>query len=457
MFILTLIQKKARQSLKFLFRLIALYRTQTARFVACMASCILVLWLISCSGPTLNEYIEQEPVSTPSGQNDSFSSDTSANNDATVDDDSSSPSNANAAVDSIPSTSTPVDTPIAGRPTPMQPQRPTSDPAPLGAAVAKVNISSLALRRFPLDDAPTIGAIREGQEYSVSALSRDGKWVRLETPIEVGGRGWVAARFVSVFGEITGILITDGLELGYNNVALADDQAVANTGQRRLRIRSGPSSASETVFFAFNGELFTVVEESEDGEWVHLSNPSMDVDGWAARQFLRLASDPIPTARPSPTSTPTVLLSPPTARPTIVLPTSTPDLASTPGLTGTTSITSTASTEGDATPAGSISVDASATPSAPFEPTVIGTSTVSIPISSVTPGEQITIVTDGSRLRVRSEPTTDSEIVARVLNGERYTVIELTEDGLWAKIDINDESSGWVSTRFTRAATEVEP
>lgn len=439
----TSFQKNARQSLQFLFRLVTRNWAHTFRFVTCAACCILGLWLVSCSGPTLNEYMEQDPARIHDGQSDSGQSDrVRTNADSVSDDDSTDSPENDDSVDSIPATSTPVDTPITGRPTPTQPQRPTSDPAPLGAAVAKINISSLALRRFPLDDAPTVGAVREGQEYSVSALSRDGKWVRLETPVEVGGRGWVAARFVSVFGEITGILITDGLELGYNNVALADDQAVANTGQRRLRIRSGPNATSETVFFAFNGELFTVVEESEDGEWIHLSNPAMNVDGWASRQFLRLASDPIPTARPSPTSTPTVLLSPPTARPTIVLPTATPDLAAT---------TSTASADSESTPLGSAS-----TPTVASEPTLVeateGTSN-----QTVSPGEQITIVTDGSRLRVRSEPTTDSEIVARVLNGERYTVAEITEDRLWTKIVLNDGSSGWVSTRFTRAAEEVAP
>lgn len=410
--------------------------------------------LLGCSGPTLNQYISESPSPAATAAVGGGASEEQPELVIEIHTATSSPAQQMTATQSaaetatatlLASTPTAADLPAAtstplvftSTPTRVTSSRPTAYAKPLGAPVAKVNIPSLSLRRYPLDDAPVVGAIREGYEYGVSALSRDGKWVRLETPIEVGGRGWVAARFVSVFGEITGILITDGLELGYNNLSLASNQAVANTGDRRLRLRGGPGTAFETVFFAFNGEVFTVLEESSDGNWVHLSNPSMKADGWAARQFIRLASDPIPTLRPSPTPTPTVLLTPPTPRPRVAP----------AGSTSTPTAAGSSSTQGGGQP-----LDATAEPAAP-RATDSGATTATDNTSNTS---NIVIVTNGARLMVRSAADPESEIVARVLNGESYSVVEVTEDGLWTQIvavlSDGTEVRGWVSTRFTRPA-----
>ena len=62
------------------------------------------------------------------------------------------------------------------------------------------------------------------------------------------------------------------------------------------------------------------------------------------------------------------------------------------------------------------------------------------------------INTEGARLRVRAEPTTDAEIVGYVYNGESYPVVETSGDGTWVKIggkaDTDNPDGGWVSAEF---------
>jgi hypothetical protein len=54
-------------------------------------------------------------------------------------------------------------------------------------------------------------------------------------------------------------------------------------------------------------------------------------------------------------------------------------------------------------------------------------------------------------LRVRSEPTAEVENkIGSVYNLEVYTVLEVSEDGLWVRIETPQfpEGSGWVAAEF---------
>ncbi len=62
----------------------------------------------------------------------------------------------------------------------------------------------------------------------------------------------------------------------------------------------------------------------------------------------------------------------------------------------------------------------------------------------------ITIVTD-LPLRVRSEPTSEVENkIGSVYNTEIYTVLQVSEDGLWVLIETPQfpEGEGWISAEF---------
>ena len=60
--------------------------------------------------------------------------------------------------------------------------------------------------------------------------------------------------------------------------------------------------------------------------------------------------------------------------------------------------------------------------------------------------------TEGVRLRVRAEPTTDAEIVGYAYPGEVFPVEEVSEDGVWVRIggaaDTENLDGGWVAAEF---------
>ena len=62
------------------------------------------------------------------------------------------------------------------------------------------------------------------------------------------------------------------------------------------------------------------------------------------------------------------------------------------------------------------------------------------------------IFTDGTRLRVRAEPSVDAEIVGYAYNGEIYPVEGMSDDGAWVQIggaaDSDNPDGGWVSSEF---------
>jgi len=59
-------------------------------------------------------------------------------------------------------------------------------------------------------------------------------------------------------------------------------------------------------------------------------------------------------------------------------------------------------------------------------------------------------------LRVRRESSTLSSEVARVDPGETFTVLEVSEDGEWLKIGLEDETEGWISREYTKEVLEAD-
>src|SRR5690606_27798905 len=64
----------------------------------------------------------------------------------------------------------------------------------------------------------------------------------------------------------------------------------------------------------------------------------------------------------------------------------------------------------------------------------------------------VTINTGDTPLRVRSAPTTEEDNrVGHVFHGDTYRVLEISEDGLWVRIDVPElelENGGWVSAEY---------
>ena len=86
------------------------------------------------------------------------------------------------------------------------------------------------------------------------------------------------------------------------------------------------------------------------------------------------------------------------------------------------------------------------TPEATPEPTAE-------PVAEATPSALGTVTINSDLpLRVRSEPTTEVDNkIGNVFNGETYTVLEVSEDGAWVRIDVPElgvTDGGWISTEF---------
>ena len=173
----------------------------------------------------------------------------------------------------------------------------------------------------------------------------------------------------------------------------ADGSAMATVTARSLRVRSAPNPDAEVVAGIREGEIYKVLTISGDGEWVQLAVPAAPSgNGWVSANFVSV--DGLLTG--SADTTPILV---PTPEPAVV---------------------------------------AAEEPIAPPAPAA----------------GMATVVTDGTRLRVRAEPNDDAEIVGYVYNGETYQVLERSVDGLWVKISgstdaVSDNpNGGWVAAEF---------
>jgi N-acetylmuramoyl-L-alanine amidase len=72
-------------------------------------------------------------------------------------------------------------------------------------------------------------------------------------------------------------------------------------------------------------------------------------------------------------------------------------------------------------------------------------------------GEGATATVTARSLRVRSAPNETAEVVAGIKEGEQYSVLGLSGDGLWAELEIPQApgGSGWVSINFVSVAGPI--
>ena len=178
------------------------------------------------------------------------------------------------------------------------------------AATATVNARSLRVRADASDTGEVIGAIKQGESYSVLQISTDGAWVQLAVDSIPGGVGWVAASYITVDGLLTGgtqaeaapILEATATPVAEAPVADADALpastvaagfALVNTDGTRLRVRAEASADSAIAGYVYDGETYQVLETNADGQWVKISGSQDSVSdnpngGWVKSEFLTI-------------------------------------------------------------------------------------------------------------------------------------------------------------------------
>jgi uncharacterized protein YraI len=186
------------------------------------------------------------------------------------------------------------------------------------------------------------------------------------------------------------------------NTELPEDSATATVNTRSLRVRNQPSETAEVIAGIEEGERFQVLGISSDGLWVELAiNDAPGGSGWVSASFVSVEGPITDVA-------------------TTEVPTATALLTETAGVT------------------------------TPVTTTVTTTATVLAPPA---PGFA-QVRTDGTRLRVRAEPSTEAAIVGYVYNGESYPALEVSTDGQWVFIGpstdsvTDNPSGGWVAAEF---------
>ncbi len=221
----------------------------------------------------------------------------------------------------------------------------------------------------------------------------------------------------------------------------ANSVATATVSARSLRVRAEPSESAEVVAGINQGETYNVIGLSSDGLWVQLEIPTAPSgNGWVSANFVTVQGAitdaviaEVPASTTVTTDTTAVVTDPVTV---------TADAVPT-----TDTITATITTT-DSAPA-TTDITTTATVTASTDVTATDTTTATAPA----PGYAL-VSTDGIRLRVRSEPSAEAEIVGYVYNGESYRVLDSSADGLWVLLagaeqtPTDNPNGGWVSVEF---------
>lgn len=218
-----------------------------------------------------------------------------------------------------------------------------------------------------------------------------------------------------------------------------DDSAMATVTTRSLRVRQSPNEEAEVVYGVKEGETYKVLSVSEDGLWVQLAiDDAIDGKGWVSANYVSvngaLTGGEGEMAAESATE----------ATEAILEPTPVPAEES----TETTEVI----LEPTAVPAEESSTDA-AGEQAMGEDAMADDAMAEEEIIAPEAGYAL-VNTDGTRLRVRAEANTESEIAGYIYDGETYMVVEVSEDGTWVKIagdtaEVTDNpDGGWVAAEF---------
>ncbi len=232
--------------------------------------------------------------------------------------------------------------------------------------------------------------------------------------------------------------------------------AMATVNTASLRVRTEPNATSPQVASAKQGETYKVIGLSSDGQWVELAiDKAPDGKGWVSANFVTVMGsitdvpitqvDAAQNATPSATQmvTETATTTETTAAPTAAMTetATTTTTAAMPTQAVTETATTTATTEATATPA--------------MTATATTTATAAVSVTIPTPGPGMAVInTAGPRLRVRSEPNADAQIVGYAYPGETYEVLGKSDDGLWVHLAGStagkgeNPNGGWVSANF---------
>lgn len=296
-------------------------------------------------------------------------------------------------------------------------------------ASATIATSSLRVRALPSDSAEVIASAKEGEVYSVTGISSDGAWIQIEIDEAPGGLGWISAEFVTLTGDITSIEVVD-----------VEEAEVAEEATEEAAEEATPEATEEAT------EEVTeeaTPEPTEEATPEATEEVTEEATPEATEEAVEEAT-PEATEEAAEEATPEATEEVTEEAAEEATPEATEEAAEEATEEATPEPTEEATEEAaeEATPEATEEAAEEATPEATEEAAEEGAEDAGL--------GTVTIVANPP-LRVRSEPTTEVDNkIGNVFDGEVYTVLEVSEDGLWVRIETPQfpEGSGWVSSEF---------
>ena len=287
---------------------------------------------------------------------------------------------------------------------------------------ATVNADYLNIRSGKGTDTSIIGGLTQGSVVTILDNS-DANWVKIRT---AGGiEGYVAREYLT------------GAETPSEPTTpeTPSETTTATVNADVLNVRSGKGTDTSIVGTLQNGEIVTVLDNSDVG-WVKIKTAS-GLEGYVAREYLtgtETPSEPTTPETPSETTTATVNA----------------DVLNVRSGKGTdTSIIGTLQngeivTVLDNSDVGWVKIKtASGLEGYVAREYLTGTETPSEPTTPETPSETTTATVNADVLNVRSGKGTDTSIVGTIRNGETVTVLD-NSDATWVKIKTSSGLEGYV-------------
>lgn len=296
------------------------------------------------------------------------------------------------------------------------------------APTATIAADSLRVRALPSDDAEVVAAAEEGDTFPVTGISSDGEWIQVEIEEGPDGFGWISAEFVTLAGDITNIAVVEVATAEATEEATEEATAEATEEATEEATAEATEEATEEA----TPEATEEATEEATAEATEEATPEATEE-----------ATPEPTAEATEEATPEA-----TEEPTVE---ATETVTAEATVEATETVTVEVTVEATETVTAEATIEATETVTTEATPEPTGTATPEATDEATTPDlGTVTIVADPP-LRVRSEPTTEVDNkIGNVFDGEVYTVLEVSEDGLWVRIETPQfpEGSGWVSAEF---------
>ncbi len=157
-------------------------------------------------------------------------------------------------------------------------------PIPAGALTATIiRTSTLNVREAPSTGGRVLGRVLRGQTYAILGRNEEATWFLVQLS---GYQGWIYGYYVYVNGNEYNAPISSSTSLF--GLAGMPDTGVRGLAEAVMRLRQGPSVATEQIGRVTWGDQFPIVGRTGDGYWLQIVWKG--TVGWVYAPFIRIVA-----------------------------------------------------------------------------------------------------------------------------------------------------------------------